>query len=108
MEYLDKFVVEPIDDILIFSMSKEVHIEQLALMLETFKNHLCLITKYVFWTLEVTFSDSRAFAARCRRGSESSSLSFPRESSQVSYACAEYSWDGKLLPPFLEKFIYAH
>jgi hypothetical protein len=27
LEYLDKFVVEPIDDILIFSMSKEVHIE---------------------------------------------------------------------------------
>jgi hypothetical protein len=25
LEYLDKFVVEPIDDILTFSMSKEVH-----------------------------------------------------------------------------------
>ena len=70
LEYLDKFVVEPIDDILIFSMSKEVHIEQLALMLETFKNHLCVITKYVFWMLEVTFSGSCAFAERCRRGSE--------------------------------------
>jgi hypothetical protein len=67
LEYLDKFVVEPIDDILIFSMFKEVHIEQLALMLETFKNHLCVITKYVFWMLEVTFSDSRAIAERCRR-----------------------------------------
>jgi hypothetical protein len=47
LEYLDKLVVEPIDDILISSMSKEVHIEQ-ALMLETFKNHLCVTTKYVF------------------------------------------------------------
>ena len=48
LEYLDKFVVEPINDILISSMSKEVHIEQLALMLKTFKNQLCVITKYVF------------------------------------------------------------
>jgi hypothetical protein len=45
LEYLDKFVVEPIDDILIFSMPKEVHIEQLAVMLETFKNYLCITTK---------------------------------------------------------------
>ena len=70
LEYLDKFVVEPIDDILIFSMSKEVHIEELALMLETFKNHLCVIMKYVFWMLEVTFPSSRAIAERCRRESE--------------------------------------
>ena len=70
LEYLDKFVIEPIDDILISSMFKEIHIEQLALMLETSKNHLCVIMKYVFWMLEVTFSDSRVFAERCHRGSE--------------------------------------
>jgi hypothetical protein len=70
LEYLDKFVIEPINDILISSMSKEVHIEQVALMLETFENHLCVIMKYVFWMLEVTFSGSCAFAERCRRGSE--------------------------------------
>ena len=29
-------------------------------MLETFENHLCVVTKYVFWILEVTFSGSRA------------------------------------------------
>jgi hypothetical protein len=34
LEYLDKFVVEPIDDILISSMLKEIHIEKLALILE--------------------------------------------------------------------------
>lgn len=91
LEYLDKFVIEPLNDILISSMFKEVHIEQLALILESFENHPCVITKYVFWMLEVTFSGSRAFAERCRRGSESSSLCFPRESSQVGHACAEYS-----------------
>jgi hypothetical protein len=67
---LDKIVVEPIEDILILPLSKEVHIEHLALMLETFKNYLCVITKYVFWMLEVTFSGSRAFVERCRRVSE--------------------------------------
>ena len=69
-EYPDKFVVEPIDDILIFSMAKVIHIEQLALILETFENHLCVIMKYVFWMLEVSFSGSCAYAERCRRGSE--------------------------------------
>jgi hypothetical protein len=70
LEYLDKFVIEPIDDILISSMFKEIHIEQLALILETFENHLCVITKYLFWMLEVTFSGSRALVERCRRGFE--------------------------------------
>jgi hypothetical protein len=79
LEYLDKFVIEPIDDIPIFSKFKEVHIEQLALILETFENHLCVIMKYVFWMLEVTFSGSRALAERCRRGSELSSLLFSSE-----------------------------
>ena len=51
----DKFVVEPLDDILIFSMPKEIHIGRLALVLETFENHLCAIAKRVFWMLEVTF-----------------------------------------------------
>jgi hypothetical protein len=48
LECFGKFVVEPIDDILILSMSKEVHIEQLALVLETFRNHLCVVAKYLF------------------------------------------------------------
>ena len=67
LEYFNKLVVEPIDNIPIASMSKEDHYEHLAIMLETFENHLCVITKYVFWMLEVTSSDSRAFAERCRR-----------------------------------------
>ena len=91
LEYLDKFFIEPIDDILISSKFKQIHNGQVALMLESFENNLCVIMKYVFWMLEVTFSGSRAFAERCRRGSESSSLCFPRESSQVGQACAKYS-----------------
>ena len=70
MEYLDNCVVEPIDDILIFSMLEGVHIEQLALVLETFVNYLCVIVKYLFRMLEVTFSGSCTFAERCCRESE--------------------------------------
>ena len=54
----DKFVVEPLDDILIFPIYEEVHIGRLALLLETFENHLCAIAKHVFWMLEVTSSGS--------------------------------------------------
>jgi hypothetical protein len=34
LEYLEKIVIEPIDDILIFSMFEDIHIGHLALMLE--------------------------------------------------------------------------
>ena len=70
LEYLDKFVVEPINYLLILSMLEEVHIGYWALALETCSNQLCAITKFVFWKLEVTFSGSRAIAERCRCGSE--------------------------------------
>ena len=67
LEYSDKFVIDPINDILIFSMLEKISIEPLALMLENFENHLRVISKYVFWMLEVTFSDSRSIDERCRR-----------------------------------------
>jgi hypothetical protein len=68
LEYLDKLVVEPIDDILIFSMSGKIHIEHLAVMLETFENQLRVIAEHVFWLLEESFSGSRALVERCYRG----------------------------------------
>jgi hypothetical protein len=55
LEHLNKLVVEPIDDILIFSMFEDIHIGHLAIMLETCENHLCVIMKYVFLMLEVIF-----------------------------------------------------
>jgi hypothetical protein len=68
LEYLDKLVVKPIDDILIFSMFEGVHVEQSALVLETFENQLRVTMKHVFWLLEESFPSSRAFAERCCRG----------------------------------------
>ncbi|WP_228393215.1 hypothetical protein, partial [Pseudomonas helleri] len=60
MERLDKFFVDPVNNILTFSMLDWIYMEHLALMLETFENHLRVISKYVFWMLEVTSSGSRA------------------------------------------------
>ena len=68
MEYLDKFVVEPISDILVYSRLDKIYMEQLALILENFENRLRVISKYVFWMLEVTYFDSCAVVERCHHG----------------------------------------
>jgi hypothetical protein len=57
MEYLDKFVVAFIDDIVIFSKSKEEHEGHLRLILENLRMNL-LFTKFSeceFWLDKVTF-----------------------------------------------------
>jgi hypothetical protein len=57
MEYLDKFVVVFIDDILIFSKTKEEHEEQLRLVLEKLRSHqlYAKFSKCDFWLTEDAF-----------------------------------------------------
>jgi hypothetical protein len=57
MEYLDKFVVVFIDDILIFSKTEEEHEKHLRLVLEKLiSNKLyAKFSKYEFWLTEVAF-----------------------------------------------------
>jgi hypothetical protein len=57
MEYLDKFIVVFIDDILIFSKTMEEHEEHLRLVLEKLRsNHLYVkFSKCEFWLIEVAF-----------------------------------------------------
>ena len=69
LEYLDKYVVEPINYILIFSMFEEIYVGYWVLALEIVGTNLCL-HKVCVPKLEVTFPGSRAIAERCRRGSE--------------------------------------
>src|SRR3954470_21676375 len=57
MEYLDKFVVVYLDDILIYSKNEEEHAEHLRLILEKLREHK-LYAKYSkceFWLPEVTY-----------------------------------------------------
>src|SRR3954467_8801302 len=57
MEYLDKFVVVYLDDILIYSKNEEEHFEHLCLILEKLREHK-LYAKYSkceFWLPEVTY-----------------------------------------------------
>jgi hypothetical protein len=57
MEYLDKFVVVFIDDILVFSKKEEEHEEHLRLVLEKLREHKLYgkFSKCEFWLKEVAF-----------------------------------------------------
>jgi hypothetical protein len=57
MEYLDKFVVVFIDDILIYSRSEEENEEHLHLVLQKLREHrlYAKLTKCEFWMQQVTF-----------------------------------------------------
>jgi hypothetical protein len=57
MEYLDKFVVVFIDDILVFSKNEEEHAEHLRLVLQKLREHKLYAKrcKCEFWLREVSF-----------------------------------------------------
>jgi hypothetical protein len=57
MEYLDKFVVVFIDDILVFSKNEEEHAEHLRLILQKHREHKLYAkrSKCEFWLREVSF-----------------------------------------------------
>jgi len=57
MEYLDKFVVVFIDDILVFSQSEEDHEEHLRLVLQKLRENqlYAKLSKCDFWLKEVSF-----------------------------------------------------
>jgi hypothetical protein len=63
MEYLDKFVVVFIDDILIFSKNEEEHDEHLRLVLQKLRENQLYtkLNKCEFWLKEVSFSWSHHF-----------------------------------------------
>jgi hypothetical protein len=56
-EYLDKFVIVFIDDILVYSSTEEQHKEHLRIVLETLKKHqlFAKFSKCEFWLQEVSF-----------------------------------------------------
>jgi hypothetical protein len=57
MDYLDKFVVVFIDDILIYSQSEEEHVDHLKLVLQRLREHQLYVklSKCEFWINEVLF-----------------------------------------------------
>jgi hypothetical protein len=57
MEYLDKFFVVFIDDILIFSKTEEEHEKHLRMVLEKLRSHqlYAKFSKCEFWLTEVAF-----------------------------------------------------
>ena len=57
IEFLDKFVVVFIDDILVFSKIEEEHVEHLRLVLQKLREHKLYAkrSKCEFWLKEVSF-----------------------------------------------------
>jgi hypothetical protein len=57
MDYLDKFVVVFIDDILIYSQSEEEHVNHLKMVLQRLREHqlYAKLSKCEFWIYEVLF-----------------------------------------------------
>jgi hypothetical protein len=57
MEYLDKFVVMFINDILVYSRSKEEHEEHLCFVLQKLRDHrlYAKLSKCEFWLEQVAF-----------------------------------------------------
>ena len=57
MEFLDKFVVVFLDDILVYSKSEEEHAEHLRMVLGTLREHqlYAKFSKCQFWLKEVGF-----------------------------------------------------
>jgi hypothetical protein len=57
MDYLDKFVVVFIDDILIYSQSQEEHVDHLKMVLQRLREHqlYAKLSKCEFWIDEVLF-----------------------------------------------------
>jgi hypothetical protein len=57
MEYLDKYVMVFINDILVYSRSEEEHEEHLHLVLQKLRDHrlYAKLSKYEFWLKQVAF-----------------------------------------------------
>jgi hypothetical protein len=57
MEYLDKFVVVFIDDILVYSKNKEEHMDHLHMVLQKLREHQLYVklSKCEFWLKQVSF-----------------------------------------------------
>ena len=56
-QYLDRFVIVFIDDILVYSSSREKHVEHLRIVLETLREHqlYAKLSKCQFWLDRVAF-----------------------------------------------------
>ena len=68
MEFLDKFVVVFIDDILVYSKNEEEHKEHLRLVLEKLREHqfYAKFSKCEFWLKEVCNTHDAAIYPMCR------------------------------------------
>ena len=106
MEFLDKFVVVFIDDILIFSKDEEEHEEHLRLVLEKLREHqlYAKFSKCEFWLKEVGFLGhviSGEGIAVDPAKVDSDKLGITHD----SWRNPEFSWTCRILPEIHREFL---
>ena len=100
MEYLDKFVVVYMDDILVYSKNKEEHAEHLCLVLEKLREHqiYAKYSKCEFWLPEVTYPK---YCCQPRASSGYSRL----DSSEECQTSQKFSRTRQLLPSICRELL---
>ena len=100
MEFLDKFVMVFIDDILVYSKNEEEHKEHLRLVLEKLREHrlYAKFSKCEFWLNEVGFLghviSEEGIAVDPTKVCHCDKLG----STHVSWRDPEFSWTREILP----------
>ena len=98
MEFLDKFVVVFIDDILVYSKNEEEHKEHLRLVLEKLREHqlYAKFSKCEFWLKGIsrTCYIQRRNSSRPHQGCHCDKLGV----THVSWRDPEFSWTRRILP----------
>jgi hypothetical protein len=99
MDFLDKFVVVFIDDILIYSQSEEEHVDHLKMVLQRLREHqlYAKLSKCEFWINEVLFLGSYNKQRRISCGSEESGRHSELESANRCPRNQKLHWNGCIL-----------
>jgi hypothetical protein len=99
MDYLDKFVVVFIDDILIYSQCEEEHADHLRMVLQRLREHqlYAKLSKCEFWISEVLFLGHIINKERIGCGSEESGRHSELESANRCTRNQELHWNGRIL-----------
>jgi len=108
--FLDKFVVVFVDDILVYSKTKEEHVDHLRTVLQTLADHqlYAKLKKCDFWMEKVHFLGQVISAeGGISRPSQNSSSGGLAETHQP-YRSSEFPRDGRLLPNVREGFFKNH
>jgi hypothetical protein len=99
MDYLDKFVVVFIDEILIYSQSEEEHVDHLKMVLQRLREHQLYanLSKCKFWIDEILFLGHIINRDGLAVDPKKSDRHSEWESANKCLRSQELHWDGRIL-----------